>query len=143
MEDILVSFVLPVCICVVLPVFIVWLAMREKQNEANKKAEIMLKAIESGSTIDADFFKPQTVKKSIKEKLLGRLTAACVTGFLGVAFLLGGLAFNWKLNFGPVMPLPLLGSILLAVGISLLVAYLVGKKMLASEIEAEEKALKD
>lgn len=56
MEDIL----LPIFICVVLPVMIVWLVTRAKQNETNKKAEIMLKAIENG---------------------------ACITSFMGVAFL--------------------------------------------------------
>ena len=33
------------------------------------------------------------------------------------------------------------GGVLLAVGISMLVSYFAGKKMLAKEIEAEEKAL--
>ena len=44
-------------ISVVMPVMIVWLVSRTRQNETNKKTEIMLKAIESGATIDADFFK--------------------------------------------------------------------------------------
>ena len=44
MEDI----ILPIFMCVVMPVAIVWLVMRAKQNETNKMAEIMLKAIEAG-----------------------------------------------------------------------------------------------
>lgn len=38
---------IPVCICVVLPVLIVRIVGKVKQNETNRKAEIMLKALES------------------------------------------------------------------------------------------------
>ena len=48
MEDI----ILPLFMCVVMPVTIVWLVMRTKQNETNKMAEIMLKAIETGTPVD-------------------------------------------------------------------------------------------
>ena len=65
MEDILTNFGIPVFICVVLPVTIVWLVARTKQNETNRKAEIMLKAIESGAQVDLDQFNT-TVKKSPK-----------------------------------------------------------------------------
>ncbi len=44
----------PIFICVVMPVAIVWLVMRTKQNETNKTAEIIIKAIESGNPIDQD-----------------------------------------------------------------------------------------
>lgn len=65
MEDI----ILPIFMCVVMPVAIVWLVMRAKQNETNKMAEIMLKAIEAGIPLDPDFFKTQTwtLQKSLKE----------------------------------------------------------------------------
>jgi hypothetical protein len=78
---------IPICICVVLPALIVWLIGRVKQNETNRKAEIMLKALDNGAKIDTDFFKSQSGSKTIKERLLGRLTGACVTGLLGVAVL--------------------------------------------------------
>ena len=52
----------PIFICVVLPVAIVWLVMRTKQNETNKTAEIIIKAIESGNPIDQDFFKTQPLR---------------------------------------------------------------------------------
>ena len=141
MEDILV----PIFVCVVLPVAIVWLVMRARQNETNRKTEIMLKAIESGATIDTDFFKAQQQTKTIKERLLGRLTAACVFSLLGTAGLVGGILFcnniGWNLDKSPLPLLPVAGGILLAIGIALFIVYFVGKKMLAKEIEAEEKAL--
>ena len=65
MDDILIVL----GICVVLPVMIVWLVTRVRQNETNKKTEIMLKAIESGATIDVNFFKEKQGAKTIKERL--------------------------------------------------------------------------
>lgn len=47
MED-----VLFVILCIALPVSIVWMVQRSRQNETNKKAEIMLKAIEAGVPVD-------------------------------------------------------------------------------------------
>ena len=144
MEDILV----PIGICVVLPVMIVWLINRTRQNETNRKTEIMLKAIEAGATIDADFFKAQQNKnepKTIKERLLKRLTGACVCTFIGLALEIIGVIFfiNWDGNIsrdsGDISMI--LGGVLLGIGIALFVVFIVGKKMLSKEMEAEAKAL--
>lgn len=143
MEDILV----PISVCVVLPVMVVWLVNRTRQNEINRKADIMLKAIESGATIDANFFKAQQENKSIKERLLKRLTGACIFTLTGLVFAVIGL-FNWTnltenmSNDSAVIPM-IFGGLFLAIGISLFVVFFVGKKMLAKEIEAEEKALEN
>lgn len=138
---------IPICICVVLPVLIVWLIGKVKQNETNRKAEIMLKALENGAKIDTDFFRSQSGSKTIKERLLGRLTGACVTSLIGVAFIAVGIFLqnlpgpDWDKNFDAVALTYLLGGILMAVGISLFVVYFSGKKMLSKEMEAEEKQL--
>ena len=77
------DILMPLGVCVVLPVMIVWLVMRTRQNETNKKTEIMLKAIESGATVDTEFFKSQQRgQKTIKERLLGRLTGASIMTML-------------------------------------------------------------
>lgn len=143
MEDILI----PISVCVVLPVMVVWLVNRTRQNEINRKADIMLKAIESGATIDANFFKAQQENKSIKERLLKRLTGACIFTLTGLVFAVIGL-FNWTnlteniSNDSAVIPM-IFGGLFLAIGISLFVVFFVGRKMLAKEIEAEEKALEN
>lgn len=127
-----------------LPVLIVWLVGRVQQNETNRKADIMLKAIESGATVDTDLFRSQG-GKTLKERLLGGLVAACVTSLLGVAFIVLTVVFahlsRFKFDNGPQPFLLIIGGVLLAVGISLFVVYFAGKKMLAKEIEAEEKRL--
>jgi preprotein translocase subunit YajC len=141
MEEILV----PIAICVVLPVMIVWLINRTRQNETNRKTEIMLKAIESGATIDADFFKAQQEQKApttLKEKLLNRLTAGCVCTFIGIAAVVVCFVLEAKLGWDHVGDFMLtFGAISIAIGISFLLVFFVGKKMLAKEMEAEAKAL--
>ncbi len=125
-------------ICVVLPVLIVWIALRARQHEVNRKADLILKAMEAGIPIDQEFLKPDKKKnRSIKQDLLDKFTGACVTTLMGTAFLL--------LNFfcpGSIMAgYPTVGSILLAIGMALFISYFVGKNMLAKEIEAEEKGM--
>ena len=146
MED-LIGILVPLGICVALPVLIVWLVTRTRQNETDKKTEIMLKAIEAGATIDAEFFKDaQRKQKSTKERLLNRLIWGCTTSILGVGLAALGIAqwVNWNgttSNDSFVVPLVFAG-IFLAIGIALVMGFFVGRKMLVKEIEAEENALK-
>ena len=138
-EDILI----PICICCVLPIMIVWLVQRAKQNEANRKAEIMLKAIEAGVPVDMEQFNARKkTPGTIKKDLLDKLTGACITTLMGVAFIAYSIigscipAWKWTVELSPIA-----GGVLLAVGIALFITYFVGKKMLAKEIEAEEKKM--
>ena len=142
MEDI----IIPIFICVVLPVAIVWLVARTKQNETNRKAEIMLKAIESGAQVDMSQFSTEKKgPKSIKQELLDKLTGACVTTFMGIAFLIWAFIgyFNPEFTDGRFFNrlAPVTGGVMFAIGIGLFISYFVGKKMLAKDIEAEEKKL--
>jgi len=144
--DNLISILVPLGICVALPVLIVWLVTRTRQNETDKKTEIMLKAIEAGATIDAEFFKDaQRKQKSTKERLLNRLIWGCTTSILGVGLAALGIVqwVNWNgttSNDSFVVPLVFAG-IFLAIGIALVMGFFVGRKMLVKEIEAEENAL--
>jgi len=137
------NYIFLIGICVIVPIMVVWLNNRKEQNETNKKTEILLKAIESGATVDTDILKPQKKEKSIKEKLLARITAAFIVTSIGLAICIatvimsytGGVTSN-NLSF-----FIFYGAIILAVGIALFIVYFVGKHMLAKEIEAEEKSL--
>lgn len=146
LNEILVKFGVPFFICVVLPIMIVWLVARTRQHETDRKAEIMLKAIEAGVPVDMTQFEPaKKAPKSIKQELLDKLNGACVTSLMGAGFLTLGILRVVITDFGRNMFinkfwLPA-GAVLLAVGIGLFISYFVGKKMLAKEIEAEEKAL--
>ena len=148
LEEILTSVVLPIFICVVLPITIVWLIARTRQQETNRKAEIMLKAIEAGVPVDMTQFEPAKKPKgprSIKQDLLEKLNGACITSLMGIGFLTLGIIRAINGTFGVSLFLNKFwlpaGGVLLAVGIGLFISYFAGKKMLAKEIEAEEKAL--
>ena len=143
-NEALMETLVPIFICVVLPVAIVWIVSYYRRLAAEKKAEVMLKAIESGTPVDPDFFKPEKKKApSLKEKLLERLNGACVTSLMGVAFLVVHFFFPDHNFVGFGSFLPLAGAILLAIGIGLFVVYFASKKMLAKEIEAEENKLNE
>ena len=137
MEDVLI----PLGIFVVLPVMIVWLVCREKQNRTNRMTEVMLKAIESGTAVDTEFFRNSTEKKSVKEKMLNRLTGACVTTLLGVIISCLYFVTASSTDNGKIEVILYIGGLFLAVGIALFIVYFVGRKMLRKEIEAEEKQL--
>ena len=136
-----IGILVPLGVCVVLPVLIVWLVLRSRKHEVDRKTEVILKAMEEGIPIDENLLKTKK-PKSIKRELLDKLTGACVTTLMGAAFLVLSLLKDNKAfaDFdGTIFP----GVILLAIGISLFISYFIGKKMLAKEIEAEEKELNE
>lgn len=137
LEDILI----PIFICVVLPVTIVWLVTRARQNEINRRTEVMLKAIENGQEIDPNLFNNvRKNPKSVKQELLEKFNGACITSLMGVAFLVMSLVPG--INVGDFQSLMVpAGFVMIAVGIGLFISYFTGKKMLAAEIDAEEKNL--
>ena len=146
MEE-LVAILVPLGICVVLPVMIVWLVTRARQNETNMKTEIMLKAIESGATIDADFFKETQGARTIKESLLKRLAGGCIFTLMGIVFIVVGFTNRSMISeihmSTDSFTIPcIFGGIFFAIGIGLLIVFFVGKKMLAREMDAEAKESK-
>lgn len=136
------KILVPIFICVVLPVTIVWLITRARQNETNRKTEVMLKAIEAGATIDANLFKNSKDSLTIKERLLKRLTGGCIFSLMGVVFTIIGIVNRNMAHDNDAFTIPVLfGGIFFAIGVALLVVFFVGRKMLAKEMEAEEKFL--
>lgn len=139
----MISEIFLIGVCVIVPIMVVWLNNRKEQNETNKKTEILLKAIESGATIDTDIFKPQQKQKSIKEKLLGRITAAFIVTFIGIAICIATviMAYTGGVTANTLTYFIFYSAVILAVGIALFIVYFIGKRLLAKEIEAEEKSL--
>lgn len=142
------DILMPLGICVVLPVMIVWLVMRTRQNETNRKTEIMLKAIESGVTVNADLFKQRHETMTIKERLLKLLSSASVVSLIGVAILVICICMvtkNGNTMHGDAIAVltvfMIVGGILLAIGLALFIVFFAGRKMLAKEMEAEAKSL--
>lgn len=130
-------------VCVIMPIIVVWLNNRTSQNETNKKTEILLKSIESGASIDPEFLKSQHKEKSLKEKLLGKLTGACIVTAVGVSLCIAILVLSlvgYTDSF-IITNFTIFGCVAIAVGIGLFISYFVGKRMLANELKAEEESL--
>lgn len=130
---------------VALPVLIVWLKNRKKINETNQRTQIVLAAIEKNAETDVEDLlkKMAPQKKLLKEKLLNKLLWGGIISLLGLSCIVIGLFLDYR---GGVSTKDLtlqywLGGSILAVGIAFLVTYFVGKKLLAKEIEAEEKKM--
>lgn len=141
----LIDNLIPIGVCVVLPIFIVWLNLRAKMNETNRKAEVMLKAIEAGKEVDADYFKPEGKAKTVKGQLLGKLTGACITFLIGalVMTIVLCMSAQEKIDSEATLVFAVFGGIMIAIGVALFISFFVGKKMLAKEMEAEEMRLSE
>lgn len=127
MEDILV----PIFVCVVLPVAIVLIVFLASMNSDNKRAKVLIKAIESNNGIDADrlaeaFKKPV---KTARESLL----RGCIFTFIGLALAIFGIIDSDSYNTIEDNMGLMLGGISLAIGISYLVVFFVTRRNVNDE----------
>jgi hypothetical protein len=123
----------------------VFFFVRYRTNKLNKRAELVSLMIEKNPDVDIDEFlkKISPKKRLLKEKLLAKLHTGSVLSLGGIAL------FGWSLfidfsgenNAKGIYVCYLMGIVLFAMGIAFIINYFVGKKMLAKEIEAEEKKL--
>ena len=136
-----------ICIvgAVALPVLLMWLHNRRKINETNQRAQIVLAAIEKNAETDIEELlrKMAPQRKLLKEKMLSKLLWGSIIGLLGIIFLVYGLLIDYRggMNTNDLIHIYFAGGILLTVGIAFIANYRLSKKMLAKEIEAEEKLL--
>ena len=146
MEDLLVPILIPLGICVVLPVMVVWLIVRHKTNETNKRSEIVIAAIEKNSEVDVEeFFKKMTPsRKTRKEKLQQWLLCGSILTAAGLALLGLGLYLDYSggANNDKLTGMFMFGIISFFVGVAVLIVYAICRKDLAKELENEEKSEK-
>lgn len=139
----LMSLLIPIACGCILPIFAIWMGIRKEINESKNRTQVMLAAIEKNPDVDIEelMAKISPKKKLLKEKLLNKLLAGCITAFLGMGFL-GYTAYAGYVGYSSsdnIKGMFLAGVVLLGVGIALFINYFVGKKMLAKEMEAEER----
>lgn len=127
------NVLVPIFVCVVLPVAIIAIVYGTIMNNDNKRAAVLIKAIESNSGLDADKLSEalQKPKKSARELLNLRLLRGCIFSFIGLALfivavilLCTGNMFSADQVFIPLI----LGVISLAIGLSYLIVYRVTRK---------------
>ena len=131
----------PIGICVILPIIIVWLNMRRKTNETNRRTEVLLAAIEKNSDLDIeDLIRKMNPKpKATKDRIMSRLRWGLVFIAIGTSLLLSDI-YHVYTTGGVIGPVDLFtSSCLLLIGISFVAVFFISKRMLAKEIEAEEK----
>ena len=137
------SFLVPIAVCCVLPIMIVWLIVRRNMNETNQRTQIVLAAIEKNPEMDIEELlkKISPKPKLLKEKLLTKLLWGSLATLLGIGLIGFGIYLGANHLGGTDDPMTAVcfGLAALGVGIAFLVNYGVGKKMLAKEIEAEEE----
>lgn len=135
MEDVLVPIF---CGCL-LPIAIVFIISMRKKNSDDKRAEILIKAIESGKSLDAD--KLAEALGNIKPKhtpleiLNARLLRGCLYTLVGLALVVVYLVWP-DVNMNSLMSLILLSAISTAVGISYLIVYFVTRGQIRDEKES-------
>lgn len=110
-----------------------------KKKENERKAEVLLAAIEKGRDINPGLLdsRVKTGKTFNKYILLTLLVLGCACSLFGVLAAGLGIAYDLSGNYAPTNYLPIIVS--LALGASLLIGYFIGKKLLRKEIEEETK----
>lgn len=131
MKDVLV----PIFVCVVLPVAIVLIVCLTAMNGDNKRAKVLIKAIEVGGGVDFDKLAERfgKLKKSAREILNLRLLRGCMFTLIGLSLDIVGIAnliSGAEFSSDPVTVPLVFGAPFLAIGISYLIVYFVTRKQL-------------
>ena len=83
------QILVPIACGCVLPIVIIWLNIRQRMNETNKRTQVVLAAIEKNPDMDIEELikKISPKKKLLKEKLLEKLLWGCITVLLGIGMI--------------------------------------------------------
>lgn len=132
---------------VILPISIVHLSLKRKMTSERNRKEIILAALEKNDSLNIEELvkKMNVPDKLLKEKLLQKLQWGLATTVLGVIAL--ATTAICILYAGPKCPgdihlVGIAGSVLFAVGTAFISSYVIGRKLLAKEIEVEEQNLR-
>lgn len=127
------GILVPISICVILPVSIVLIVSIAAMNGDRTRAKVLMKALETNNSIDADKLAEALKKpsKSPREVLNGRLLRGCMFSLVGLFIVIAGIA-NWcngtPFSADPVTVPMVFGGASLAGGISFLIVYFVTRK---------------
>lgn len=133
----------PLGICVILPIIVITLAMKTRRHEMDKKTEVLLKAVESGAQLDPAFFESAAKvgcrEKTVKDKLMGWLIAGCITAGIGILLCIVSILIIVKADVDDAAIYMILipSAVLIATGIAFFVAYFTGKKKIWAKELAE------
>lgn len=125
----------PIFVCVVLPMAIVFIIYAASINHDNKRAQVLIKAIESNNGINADKLAEALSKprKTAREILNLRLLWGCIFTFVGIALCIVGPVTSCSEAAGEndtFAATLVFGGVSFAIGLSYLVVYFVTRKQI-------------
>ena len=125
---------IPIFICCVLPITIVWIVMKTARFRESKRTEVLIKAIESGKDLDTNMIanamaKPAKARKSPREILNIRLTIGLVFTIIAVLFE-ACIIFGYCTGFlhQELTIFSMFNTVPLGIGIAFLIVYFVTRK---------------
>lgn len=138
------SILVPIFVCVVLPVAIVLIVFLATINSDNKRAQVLIKAIEANNNIDVDrlaalLTKPKRTPEEMRNM---RLLRGCMFTLIGLALLIMAVVNLYSADPDVTIAsdevwFPMIGGgVMMASGISYLIVYvLTGRKPADKERE--------
>ena len=123
--------------------------LKNRRYKIERQTELMAKMIEKGDSTNLDFksmaeaLQEPTKHGNLKRSVLNNLRWGSIFSFVGIGLL--GVALYSHIVGGDTAPSATavfltFGAIIGGVGLALLITFLVAKKYLKKEVEAEEKA---
>lgn len=137
----LVQILVPIAVIMV-PVLIVWIVFRASTNKDNRNAEIIIKAIENNSSIDADKLAEALGKRQRTplQVLQLRLLRGCIFTFAGIGAGIIAAIISYNLSEkNDIIYFPIVVSALcLTIGTAYLVVYFVSRKSIRKEEKCDD-----
>lgn len=140
MEE-LADILVPLGVCVALPVLVVWLVMRAATNSDNKRAEVLIEAIKNNANIDADKL-AETFGKKPKRPLeiyQSRLLRGALFTFAGVASAIVACYFGGPQYFNVRTTFIIIAAFTIAIGLAFLIVAKVTHKSLKNSRDENEE----
>ncbi len=128
MVEEIIGGIIPLSICVILPIVIVWLTMRTKINAQNKRSAVLMEALKVNPNVDVDQLvnalgRPSRTPEQVAQR---RLLYGLICSLIGLVLIVSALLFGGKPGFEEDMySMIMMGGVLLAVGIPFLVIYFI------------------
>lgn len=135
------EILIPLSICVIMPITMVWLNLRSKKQADKNRTDIILAALEKNPNIDLEELMQKITPKSttLKEKLLKKLMWGSVISAIGIGFLGYALYMDFVggMSVEDMERSYFCGGITMLIGLAILLVFFISKRMLAKELEAE------
>ena len=135
------STLVPIFVCVVLPVAVVLIGALSKINSDNKRAEIIIKAIEANKDVDTDKLieSLKRPRKTARQILNNRLLCGCIFSLIGLVLVIIGFVnffMGCEFEADPVTVPLVFGGVSLAIGVSYMIVYFVTRNQ---SVETEKE----